>query len=158
MKCCFFLHEFLKFMTCMTKNIDFDTSHFFHILISVYLGETSISNRYRVIHRNCPQRRTSSQNGGSASRIHQHTAQKRGSASRIHQPKGGSASRFHQLDGGPPLEFVNIQPPKRGSASRIHQHTAPKRGSHTACTGFQTTKKIPAPNLAFQAFERFMAT
>jgi hypothetical protein len=61
-----------------------------------------------------------SQNRGSASRIHQHTAQKRRSASRIHQPKRGSASRFHQLDGGPPLEFINIQPPKRGSASRIH--------------------------------------
>ena len=84
-----------------------------------------IDNKYRLIHRNCPQRRTPSQNGGSASRIHQHTAKKRGSASRIYQPKGGSASRFHQPkggsasrlyqpDGGPPLEFINIQPPKVG--------------------------------------------
>ena len=77
---------------------------------------------YRLIHRNSPKRRTPSQNGGSASRIHQHTAQKRGSASRIHQPKGGSASRFHQPDGGPPLDFINIQPSKRGSASKIHHH------------------------------------
>ena len=31
--------------------------------------------------------------------------------------------------GGPPLDFINIQLPKRGSASRIDQHTAPKWGS-----------------------------
>ena len=29
---------------------------------------------------------------------------------------------------------------------------------HTACTGFWTTKKIPAPNIVFQAFERFIGT
>ena len=29
------------------------------------------------------------------------------------------------LNGGPPLEFINIQPPKMGSTSRIHQHTTP---------------------------------
>ena len=33
-----------------------------------------------------------------------------------------------------------------------------KKTFHTACTGFLTTKKIPAPNLAFQAFERFKGT
>ena len=49
-------------------------------------------------------------NGGSASRIHQHTAPKRGSTSRIHQhtaPQKGSASKFHQPKGGPPLDFIN---------------------------------------------------
>ena len=50
------------------------------------------------------------------------------SASRIHQLKGGpplefinqrgSASRFHQLDGGPSLEFINIQPQNWGSTSK----------------------------------------
>ena len=60
---------------------------------------------YRQIYRNCPQRRTPSQNG-----INQHTA-----------PRNPSKR-------GPPLEFINIQPPQQGSASRIHQHTAPKEG------------------------------
>ena len=36
-------------------------------------------------------------------------------------PRGGQPLKM----GGPPLDFINIQPPKRGSASRIHQHTAP---------------------------------
>ena len=90
---------------------------------------------YRLIHRNCPQRRTPSQNGGSASRIHQHTAQKRGvrlqnpstkggSASRIHQPKGGSASRFHQPEGGPPLDFIN----QKGVRLQNSSTYSPKKG------------------------------
>ena len=34
---------------------------------------------------------------------------------------------FFKKKGGPPLELINIQPPKRGSASRIHQYTAPQK-------------------------------
>ena len=68
----------------------------------------------RLIHRNCFSRRTPSQNWWSASRIHQHTAQKKESASRIHQhtaPKWESVSRIHQLqpkNGGSPLETNSV--------------------------------------------------
>ena len=51
---------------------------------------------YHMIHRNCSWKRTSSQNWGFLSRI-------------------------HQLDADPPLEFINIQPSKRESVSRTHQ-------------------------------------
>ena len=57
--------------------------------------------------------------GGSASKIHQQTAPQNGvlfqNSSTCSHPKWGS-----------PLEFINIQHPKRGSASRFHQ---PKRDS-----------------------------
>ena len=56
---------------------------------------------------------------------------------------GHSLSRFHQLDGGPPLEFINIHPPKRGSTSRIHQHTAPKRGSASRIHQHTAPKRGP---------------
>ena len=87
----------------------FTQSHYMYISRAV---------RYRQIHRNCPQRQTPSLNGGSTSRIHQHTAPIRGSASRIHQhtaPQKGvrlqNSSRYSPTKGGPPLEFINIQPP-----------------------------------------------
>ena len=68
--------------------------------------------KYRQIHRNCPQRKPPSQNGGSASRIHQHTAQKRGVRLQNPSTKGGVR--------------LQISSTRWGSASRIHQHTAPK--------------------------------
>ena len=67
---------------------------------------------YRLIHINCPYY---SPNGGSFSRIHQHTAHKRGSISRIHQPKGG-----------PPLNFNNqkeIPSTKKGQFLWIQRYT-----------------------------------
>ena len=104
-------------------------------LIYAFIGSNSIE----IVSK----RRTPFLNGGSDSRIHQHTAPQKGSASRIHQhtaQKKGSASRFHQPKGGPLLDSINQKggPPKwglllefinqrdqRGSASRFHQ---PKGG------------------------------
>ena len=88
-------------------------------IVSLKVNLDMIRFKYFMIHRNCPQRRTPSQNGGSASRIHQHTAPKRGPPLEfinIQPPKGS-----------PPLEFINIQPQNGESASRIHQHQ-PKNG------------------------------
>ena len=77
------------------------------------LRRKSPTCRYHLIHRNCPLRRTPSQNEGSTSRIHQHTAPQKGVCSGIHQhTKGvinqrGSAARFHKPKGGLPLDFIN---------------------------------------------------
>ena len=58
----------------------------------------------RQIYRNCPQRRTHSLNGGSASRIHQHTAPQKGD--RIQ-----NSSTYSPIKGGPPLEVINQSNP-----------------------------------------------
>ena len=93
---------FLKTHTCSSWNLfQFDICDYFCFQVDfktheklMWRRETSQFFLSNVIPFDS-QGRTPSQNGGSASRIHQHTAKKGGSASRIHQPKRGSASRIH---------------------------------------------------------------
>ena len=65
--------------------------------------------------------------GGSASTIHQHTAQKGGLPPEfINQRGGGSTSRFHQPVGGLPLELISIQPSKGGPSLEFIRLQSPK--------------------------------